>query len=267
MPGSSGLTTPTGSGPGGRVAHELGQIGGHQCFGPGGRGGIRSGCRIGSGSAVSTVPTTNPPSAVVWLCRPGLPNNPCTPNLTTTTTTPSFGFLGVHRIQAPDNPKIDCFYVYPTVSDQKTPNANLTVDPTERSIALYQAAQYSRDCRVYAPMYRQLTISAIGGQASGAEANLAYDDVRSAWLTYLSKYNHGRGVVLIGHSQGSFVLRQLISSQIDPNPAVRHKLVSAVLMGGNVTVKAGSDVGGDFRAHPSVSFLHPVGLRDRILDV
>ena len=49
----------------------------------------------------------------------------------------------------------------------------------------------------------------------------AYADVREAWRTYLRKYNHGRGVVLIGHSQGSFVLRQLIAEEIDRKPAVR----------------------------------------------
>ena len=59
------------------------------------------------------------------------------------------------------NPKIDCFYVYPTVSDQKTVNANLHIDPVERSIALYQAARYSQYCRVFAPMYRQVTLTAL----------------------------------------------------------------------------------------------------------
>ena len=59
------------------------------------------------------------------------------------------------------NPKIDCFYVYPTVSDQKGPNANLHIDPEERSIALYQAARYSQYCRVFAPMYRQITVPAL----------------------------------------------------------------------------------------------------------
>jgi hypothetical protein len=198
-------------------------------------------------------------SATVWLCRPGLADNPCKPPLTTTRTTPTGHVLGVTTTQAPAHPKIDCFYVYPTVSDQKTPNADLTIDPTERSIALYQAARYSRDCRVFAPMYRQLTISSIGGQATAAEAQLAYNDVRQAWSTYLHQFNRGRGVVLIGHSQGAFVLRQLISSEIDPHPAMRRLLVSAVLLGGNVTVRQGSDVGGDFKHIPACHRATQVG--------
>jgi len=200
----------------------------------------------GAGVA-SAGPASVSASATVWLCRPGMADNPCTPGLATTKTTPSGGVLGVSPPRVVAHPAIDCFYVYPTVSDQKTANADLTVDPTERSIALYQAARFSSDCRVFAPMYRQLTLSAINGQVAASEAAIAYGDVTAAWLTYLRRYNHGRGVVLIGHSQGSFILRQLIAAQIDPSPDLRHLLVSAILPGGNVTVRQGSDVGGDFR--------------------
>ena len=71
--------------------------------------------------------------------------------------------------------------------------------------------------------------------------------MRDAFRTYLRKYNHGRGFVLIGHSQGSFVLRQLVAQEVDRKASVRKRLVSAILLGGNVLVKKGSDHGGDFR--------------------
>jgi len=215
---------------------------------------------VGVASATSTPVTSSaPPPATVWLCRPGQADDPCTPSLATTRTTPSGRVLGVSTPVAPARPPIDCFYVYPTVSDQKTPNADLTVDPTERSIALYQAARFSSVCRVYAPMYRQLTLTTIGGAVTAAESAIAYADVKAAWLSYLHHDNHGRGVVLIGHSQGSFLLRQLIATQIDPDPSVRHLLVSAVLPGGNVLVKTGSDVGGDFHHIPACRSASEVG--------
>ena len=194
-----------------------------------------------------TTPSVTPPAApTVWLCRPGTAHDPCTPDLTTTRVSFTHGTLGVTRSTTAAHPAIDCFYVYPTVSDQKTPNADRTIDPQEVSIARFQAAMFSRDCRVYAPMYRQLTLANISGAATPAEQDVAYGDVLQAWQTYLKQYNHGRGVVLIGHSQGSFLLRHLITSQVDPKPAVRRLLVSAILLGGNVTVRKGTGIGGDF---------------------
>ena len=163
-------------------------------------------------------------------------------------------------------PKIDCFYVYPTVSDQETPFATLSIDPELRSIALYQAARYSQRCRVFAPVYRQATVAGLGGaRGTSAEAERAYTDVRSAWRTYLRKYNKGRGVVIMGHSQGTFVLRRMVREEVDPKPKVRRKLVSAILLGGNVTVRKGKDVGGDFKHIRACRSKRQTRLRDRVL--
>jgi hypothetical protein len=150
-------------------------------------------------------------------------------------------------------PPIDCFYVYPTVSGQTTVNATLEIDPEERAIAVQQASRFSQVCRVYAPMYRQLTLAAINsGTGDTPEARaLAYGDVLSAWQDYLANYNQGRGVVLIGHSQGTLMLTHLITTEIDPDPSLRGLLVSALLIGGNVLVAAGKDVGGDFQNIPA----------------
>jgi hypothetical protein len=157
--------------------------------------------------------------------------------------------LGVTHPTAVKHPAIDCFYVYPTVSGQKTTLANFKVDPVERSIALYQTARYSQYCRVFAPMYRQVTLTALlaGTKETPAQLTVPVEDVHRAFQDYLAHYNHGRGFVFIGHSQGSFVLRRVIAQDVDGHPAVRRRLVSAILLGGNVLVKRGSDVGGDFK--------------------
>jgi pimeloyl-ACP methyl ester carboxylesterase len=178
-------------------------------------------------------------------------HDPCTPGLKTTRTSATGAKLGTFTPPTLRGRTVDCFYVYPTVSDQKTAVATKHIDPEERSIALYQAARYSSLCRVFAPMYRQVTLAALfGGTATNADRAVGYRDVSDAWHDYLKRYNHGRGVILIGHSQGSFVLRQLIARRIDGRPAAR-RLISAVLLGGNVTVKPGSDVGGDFKHVPA----------------
>ena len=189
----------------------------------------------------------------VWLCKPGQSPDPCNPSLSTTVFSPTLHKLKVVKPARDKKPSIDCFYVYPTVSDQKTTLANRHVDPEERSIALYQAARYSQYCRVFAPMYRQVTVTALdsGTQETPQQLATPVGDVRAAFATYLRKYNHGRGFVLIGHSQGSFVLEQLIAKDVDSKPAVRKRLVSAILLGGNVLVKRGKGVGGSFQHVPA----------------
>ena len=197
---------------------------------------------VGAGAAASSAKT-------VWLCKPGQRPDPCTPGLSTTVYSPTLQKLRVEHPKPVAHPAIDCFYVYPTVSKQKTGNANLRIDPEERSAALFQAARYSEYCRTYAPMYRQVTLAGIGFGKPTTAPNpaLALSDLRTAFATYLKHYNQGRGFVLIGHSQGSLMLRQLIAKDVDPKPAVRKLLVSAILLGGNVLVKRGRDVGGDFK--------------------
>jgi pimeloyl-ACP methyl ester carboxylesterase len=191
----------------------------------------------------------SPASAkTIWLCKPGFASNPCLAPLTTTVIGTN-GTLGVDRVRRARRPKIDCFYVYPTVSGQPTTNANREIEAEQRAVARQQASRFSQVCRPFAPMYRQLTLAAIGDPAgiSLAGARLAYRDVRAAWREYLRRHNAGRGVVLIGHSQGTYMLRQLIAREIDRRPAVRRRLVSALLIGGNVLVRRGRPAGGDFQ--------------------
>ena len=201
--------------------------------------------------ATSTTSTTAAPVPPTWLCRPRMANDPCLSSLTTTVISPS-GHGQVVTASPAVNPKIDCFYVYPTVSAQPTANANLTVDPQETAVAVDQASRFSQACNVYAPMYRQLTVAAIAGQAgvTPADRAIAYGDVLNAWNYYLAHDNHGRGVAFIGHSQGSAMLIALLKSEVDPVPAVRAHLVSAILLGGNVTVPVGQLVGGTFAHIP-----------------
>ena len=67
----------------------------------------------------------------------------------------------------------------------------------------------------------------------------------------IRRYNKGRGIVFLGHSQGTSRLIELLRRQIDKRPDMRKRLVSAILLGGNVTVRAGSDRGGVFANIPA----------------
>jgi hypothetical protein len=98
-------------------------------------------------------------------------------------------------------------------------------------------------------VYRQGTLGGLASRISGDEVTEEgdpYADVLDAFRTYMAEDNHGRGVVLVGHSQGTGMLHQLITEEIDPNPDVRDLLVGAYLAGGSVGVPEGEVVGGDF---------------------
>lgn len=201
----------------------------------------------------------SPASAEVkWLCSAAKKSDPCdVPQ--DTVQLQAFraerGWSSAERVPSRrTDRRVDCFYVYPTVSEQPGTTAERIAEPAVRSIALYQAARFAPQCRIFAPLYRQVTLKGIFGTGLAGDArDIAYADVREAWRTYLRRQNRGRGVVLIGHSQGTGVLRRLIAGEIDHRPAVRRRLVSALLLGGNVSVRAGGVRGGDFDRVPLCS--------------
>jgi hypothetical protein len=186
-----------------------------------------------------------------WLCRPG-GHDACDIDLTTTIIAAD-GKLTTESWKADPNAPIDCFYVYPTVSTDPTPNSDLTPDPAEFNVIRQQFARFASKCRPYAPLYRQVTLAGLRTRLSGGGASLAdgvqYADVRDAWNYYLEHDNKGRGFVLVAHSQGSFILDELIRKEIDGKP-VQSRMVSAILLGATLAVPRGKDVGGSFQHIP-----------------
>jgi hypothetical protein len=204
-------------------------------------------------------PTTQPApepndyrDAKSWLCRPDLRNDACDVDLTTTVIAAD-GKLTRETWTADANAPVDCFYVYPTVSTDPTPNSDMIPDAAEMNVIRQQFARFGSVCRRYAPMYRQITLAGLrpllAGSGGSLEHGLQYDDVRDAWKSYLENDNHGRPFVLIGHSQGSFILAELIRQEIDGKP-VQARMVSAILPGTTIAVPRGKDVGGAFQHVP-----------------
>ena len=187
-----------------------------------------------------------------WLCRPGQ-QDACAVDLSTTVIAAD-GMISLEGWSSDPSAPIDCFYVYPTVSTDQSTNSDMTPDAAELRVIEQQFARFASVCRPYAPSYRQVTLVGLmatfaGGGPRDLEQGLAYNDVRDAFQHYLEYDNGGRGFVLLGHSQGSYILTRLIRDEIEGHP-VQDQMISAFLLGSTVTVAAGQDTGGSFQNIP-----------------
>ena len=190
-----------------------------------------------------------------WLCKPGVANNPCEVNIDATIVKAD-GSTELQKYAGNPNAPIDCFYVYPTVSLDPFTQSDLIPGPEEFNVVKSQLARLGSQCRIFAPMYRQFSLGALRARMSGgagvptrgtpADANADVDD---AWAWYLANENKGRGVVILGHSQGSGQITRLIAAKVDGKPD-QAKLVSAIIMGSTIQVPKGADVGGTFKSIP-----------------
>ncbi|MCB9675255.1 MAG: DUF3089 domain-containing protein [Alphaproteobacteria bacterium] len=185
-----------------------------------------------------------------WLCHPDKPGSICAENLDTTVVHADGTTELRPHVPAAD-PPFDCFYVYPTVSGDTTVNSDLEPGVEEEFTTLVQFARYGAVCRQFAPVYRQLTLSSLFSGADPVEGfAMAYADVDDAWRHYLAQHNDGRPVLLVGHSQGSIMLRTLLGTAIEPQPDVHERIVGAHLIGMTVQVPPGALVGGDLASTP-----------------
>ncbi len=208
--------------------------------------GLTAGLILGSAACAQTPAATAPNDYARtdnWLCLPGRADACATDQ--TTTIVAADGKAASEAFTPAANAPVDCFYVYPTVSTDPGSNSDMSIDAAERSVVEQQLTRFGAQCKIYAPMYRQVTLAALrkvmmGGQ--GGDAALAYGDVRDAWNHYLTHENKGRGVVLIGHSQGSRMLLQLLKEEIDGKP-VQKQMISALILGMNTPVDAAGKYG------------------------
>ena len=190
-----------------------------------------------------------------WLCKPSTSNNPCEVNIDATIVKAD-GSTELQKYAGNPNAPIDCFYIYPTVSLDPFTQSDLVPGPEEFNVVKSQLARLGSQCRIFAPMYRQFSLGALRARMSGGAAVPtrgtpadAAADVDDAWAWYLANENKGRGVVILGHSQGSGQITRLIAAKVDGKPD-QAKLVSAIVMGSTVQVPKGADVGGTFKSIP-----------------
>jgi len=132
-----------------------------------------------------------------------------------------------------DSLEVDVFFVHPTMyfrgQHWNAQLDNVRINrATESSPMRLQASAFNIGGRLYAPRYRQAHIGVFTWQdnTSWRALELAYEDVRRSFIHYLENWNNGRGIILAGHSQGSWHVRWLLQEFFD-GTALQEQLVVA----------------------------------------
>jgi hypothetical protein len=132
----------------------------------------------------------------------------------------------------------DVFYIHPTTYrggeywNQPLDDA-ATNKWTDDSVIARQASVFNACCRVYAPRYRQTTAGAlmVPPAMKGLLAyDLAWQDVRAAFLYYLKHWNKGRPFIIAGHSQGALMTEHWLE-EFAKDPKLHAKMIAAFPIG------------------------------------
>ena len=139
----------------------------------------------------------------------------------------------------------DVFYVYPTVStisyqdNDSSWFADITL-PEVREEAngnqRFNKMLYG-EYNFYAPYYRQMIFEAYSQPADTLAklVQVALMDVNDAFQYYMAHFNHGRPFFLMGHSQGSQMLIELLKHGMTDEQ--RNQMVAAYCIGYHVTAE------------------------------
>lgn len=226
----------------------------------------------------ATVAVADPLDAPVWLCHPDDPDSVCGDDagiypdgvsVPLSTTLVAGGSMTVIQPASGPTPPVDCFVVYPTVDLTSNPLLQLGSAPPspradEAGVVLAQFGALTGICRIFAPLYRQSTLPQLAVSAvTGADPypGPGFADVQQAWDDYWAYDNLDpvtgarRGVILLGHSQGSVALEHVLQHSVDGNAVATAQLVSAVILGGQVQVPIGGVQGGGDDAASTFQYL------------
>ena len=190
---------------------------------------------IGGCSDSSDSPPPGPyADDALWLCKPGIADDKCLALDQDATWILEDNSQVFYEHEVAVYPDFDCFYVYPTQDFTEGPGNSTDIINDDRPLRpLYnQAARFNSLCNVFAPRYRQMTFDTfeLEDWPESEFFDVAYGDVEEAFDQYLRE-NRGRNFVLMGHSQGSFMLIELLARRIDNDDALRSRMISALIIG------------------------------------
>ena len=136
-----------------------------------------------------------------------------------------------------ENPKIDAFFIHPTLY-LKGPSWNADINDKKlnreigNSAIKNQASIFLGIANIYAPHYRQMHIQSYYDLENGLQAfEVAYSDVKNAFIYYWKNFNKGNKFIIAGHSQGTNHAERLLKEIILENDSMKRQLLVSYLPG------------------------------------
>jgi pimeloyl-ACP methyl ester carboxylesterase len=140
---------------------------------------------------------------------------------------------------------VDVFYLYPTIYRQASPSDPMVCSADNPQMRGGAPAAFSRTAtafsplaNVFAPYYRQAAIQVLTlplqkqQQIVGGEPTT---DALSAFDYYIKHLNNGRPFILVGHSQGSNIVINLLAEYMKKHPEVYKRMIAAYVPGYSIT--------------------------------
>ncbi len=131
---------------------------------------------------------------------------------------------------------MDVFYLHPTTNyGSAATNAaieNRKAVEATNVVLMAQAAAFNSVGRIYAPRYRQMAIYLFDESEDALQGplNLAYEDLRQAFRTYLEHLNQGRPFIIAGHSPWANHAQRLLIEEVVGRPCAE-RFVAAWIPG------------------------------------
>lgn len=140
------------------------------------------------------------------------------------------------------DPKADVFFLCPSVysGDEDSYNMSLRDKKTKASfvgaINMEKGIYDDEDTRFFAPYYQQigLNVYEMTPQEREPYLEIAYNDVREAFLYYLEHYNEGNPIVLAGFSQGADMCLRLLKDVFEDD-SLQERLVACYAIGWQIS--------------------------------
>lgn len=177
----------------------------------------------------------------LWIARPGLPDDPTLwrPLLTQASAD------GAPLRYPPEAERSGAaiFFVHPT-SYLGREQWNAALDNSEanwraRLFVRGMASAFAGAGEVWAPRYRQAAMGAFltrDVDTANRALDAAYDDVLSAWTSFLSSIPPDQPIILAGHSQGALHLARLMKEQVAARP-IAERVAAAYVVGWPLSVE------------------------------